>query len=183
MAEKWMQYAEKVRKQTVRQGDLADFLNNPSIDLADACMTGAILRVIKALATGAASPYEYHDNNPVWHIALHKSLTLDELSGTTYIGDPEVGDRAKFGQILSIFVTYDCNIDAIGFDGVGAMHLAAEYGNIKLLAWLLDHKADIDLRATIGAHEMSGATPLVFAARAGECNSYRQFMTTFDKNN
>jgi hypothetical protein len=55
-----------------------------------------------------------------------------------YIGSPEIGDRAKYAKILSIFSMFNVDVDIMNMnEGVTALHLAAAYGNVKLIDWLI----------------------------------------------
>ena len=87
------------------------------------------------------------------------------MSNTGYINAPEIGDRAKFSKILSIFAMYDVSFDSLNVEGVSALHLAADAGNVKLIDWLLRKKADINVSAGHAAHFLQGSTPLMYAAR------------------
>ena len=167
MADEWTKYAEKVRKKAQRQGELSSVANNPSVDIADACLMGSAIRVVSSLATGDAEPNDEHEGSPVVHIAIKQALLLDDISGAIYLNSPNIGDRAKFQKIIDVFHMYNCDFEIQGVEGTCGLHMAAAHGNLKMIEYFLRKKVNINVRAGIGAHELYNGTPIMFAAKFG----------------
>ncbi|KAL9593879.1 MAG: hypothetical protein Q9179_005651 [Wetmoreana sp. 5 TL-2023] len=73
---------------------------------------------------------------------------------------------------LEVAIIEGANVNAKGTDGKASMHIAAAQGNLNIVQLLLDHNADVDIKATSrgDARERKfegGRTPLHWAAHKG----------------
>ncbi|KAL8724746.1 MAG: hypothetical protein Q9181_006693 [Wetmoreana brouardii] len=73
---------------------------------------------------------------------------------------------------LEVAIIEGANVNAKGTDGKASMHIAAAQGNLDIVQLLLDHNADVDIKATPrgDAKERKfegGRTPLHWAAHKG----------------
>lgn len=167
MADNWTKYAEVVRKKSQREGESASLTTNPGMEIADACLIGSTIRVISGLATGSADPDEKIEGTPLLHISLKQALLLDDMNDSLWLNSSNTGDRAKFQKILDVFNMYGADMDIFGPDGEAGIHMAAAHGNLKMIEYFLKKKTDVNLEADIGAHDLTGGTPMMFAAKFG----------------
>lgn len=173
ISENFLKFAEKIRKKyspSVASSGSSGRLNgvsDPLLDVFDACTHGGVMRVITALAIGAVDVDDSYEGSPLFMAAFKKILLLDEMTNTGYLGAPEFGDRVKFTRILRAFQMYHATFNKLDAEGFSALHRAAEYNNVKMIEWCLNHSCDVNMRASHAAHNMQGATAFISAALAG----------------
>ena len=153
---------------------------HPPLDIYDAAATGDLSR-LRALL----------DREPALANAVHPSLGITPLHFAAFGGAaPAVALLIERGSVLdapshnkfhntalllsvlsdeydtaAVLLAKGANVEAVEDGGERAVHLAAEEGDVRLLALLLDHGAAVDAKTD------GGETPLVIATKRGKAQA------------
>ncbi len=162
MKKKWIKYAEKIRKQTKREKNYFDF----SLNLHEACDRGNVTQVFGILKAGEADPNMIVDvDKPLFVYIFNKLIALDTQFGTISTDDKIETDQRNYQLILELLLKHGADINAKSGEGCAAIHYATMAMNARLVLWLIEHKATIDLLT--GRDKL---TPLVIASKSGYVN-------------
>ena len=107
LSEDWMNFADKVRKDTSKQKHGIDL----SLDLYDCCERCQVAKVNALLATKKCSPDIIVNEEPLLIVIFMKALHMDQLYGWMQPDVEELGDRKKTTQILDALVFFGADIN------------------------------------------------------------------------
>ena len=100
-----------------------------------------------------------------------RDLDIEDLDGDKLIHRASISGNM---DIMKLLVKYGFDINDIGKSGWSALHFASQYGHAKIVAYLLDHGANIDLLAgkkserCVGCHrDKSDGDALYLASESG----------------
>ena len=162
MQKKWIKYAEKIRKQTKREKNYFDF----SLNLHEACDRGNVTQVFAILKGDEADPNMIVDiDKPLFVYIFNKLIALDTQFGSIGTDDKIECDQRNYQLILELLLKHGANIDGTSGEGWAAIHYATTAMNARLVLWLIEHKATIDLPTT-----REKFTPLTIASKSGYVN-------------
>ncbi len=162
MQQKWIKYAEKIRKQTKREKNYFDF----SLNLHEACDRGNVTQAFAILKSDEADPNMIVDvDKPLFVYIFNKLIALDTQFGSINTDDKIEVDQRNYQLILELLLKHGANIDGTSGEGWAAIHYATTAMNARLVQWLIEHKATIDL-PTI----REKFTPLTIASKSGYIN-------------
>jgi ankyrin repeat protein len=163
-SEKWVAYAEEVRKKNSVKTAMFDFSTN----LFDACDRGQIGKVLALLATGQGKADLIVNDEPLFIIIFMKALLLDQVFQWNSDDIAETKERKKLTLVLEALLRFGADINNLkATDGLAPIHQACICGNSKMLKWILKRK-----KAMIWIYSLrEQMTPLMFAAKFGhvEC--------------
>ena len=136
------------------------------MDLVEACNKLRVLAVNAMLLLETTNAdMRTAEEEPIFLHTFAKAVRFDQISGNVRSGTEhlESSDRKKTMSILHA-LSGKCNLDIIGREGITAAHMAAIGDNSKLLNFLAEKKANLQL---FSAHDEGGMTPLMMAAKFG----------------
>jgi len=164
-AEEWQKFAALVRKQSKRDTNMFD----SSMDLPDAIEKCNLTKVVFLLAVGQNDPNMRANNDePVLINLLAKIIAQDALTGSLADDKDETPERVKLFRVLQALVKFNVTINTTAAkNGVPPLHMAVAAGNVKLVNYLLECGADINLLSMPPAGDATGTTVLMQAAKFG----------------
>lgn len=164
-AEAWEKFAALVRKQTKRETNMLD----TTMDLPDAVEKCNLAKVVFLLAVGDNDPNMRANNDePILINVIGKIIIQDTLTGSLIDDTNESPDRVKLFRVLQALVKFNVNINTTeAKNGIPPLHMAVAAGNIKLVNYLLECGADINMFSNPPAGDQVGTTVLMQAGRLG----------------
>jgi len=136
------------------------------MDLIEACNKLRVLTVNAMLLLEATNPnMKTAEDEPIFLHMFAKAVKLDQISGHCRAGSEsyETSDRKKILQVLQALAG-KCDINTHGREGITAAHMAAMGDSSKLIDFLAEKKANLEL---FSRHDEGGMTPLMMAAKYG----------------
>jgi len=136
------------------------------MDLIEACNKLRVLTVNAMLLLEATNPnMKTAEDEPIFLHMFAKAVKLDQISGHCRAESEsyETSDRKKILQVLQALAG-KCDINTHGREGITAAHMAAMGDNSKLIDFLAEKKANLEL---FSRHDEGGMTPLMMAAKYG----------------
>ena len=137
-AEEWVKFAELVRRKAKRDTDLFD----TSTDLYDACNQGNLVKVLYILGVLGVDPntIKTPEDEPLIIHMVNKIIVMDDISGSLHDSDGETPDRLKAHRVVQALIKFGTDPTTLeGKGGLGAVHLAAQANNSKLLKFLCEN--------------------------------------------
>jgi len=155
-------FSSQVSKHSKQQKNVLE----TQMDLVEACNKLRVLTVNAMLLLETTNAdMRTAEEEPVFLHTFAKAIRFDQISGNIRSGTEHLdsGDRKKTMSILQA-LSGKCNLNIIGREGITAAHMAAMGDNSKLLNFLAEKKANLELFST---HDEGGMTPLMMAAKFG----------------
>ena len=137
-ADEWVKFAEFVRRKAKRDTDLFD----TSTDLYDACNQGNLVKVLYILGVQGVDPntIKTPEDEPLIIHMVNKIILMDDISGSLHDSDGETPDRLKAHRVVQALIKFGIDPATLeGKGGLGAVHLAAQANNSKLLKFLCEN--------------------------------------------
>jgi len=164
-ADQWLAFAALVRKSSKRDTNMFD----SSMDLPDAVEKNNLAKVVFLLAVGQNDPNMRANNDePVAINLILKILAQDTITGSLDDDKNETPDRVKMFRVFQALVKFGVDLDTTqAKNGIPPLHLCVNVGNTKMIKYLLENGADVNLLSNPPAGDVDGATPLMHAAKFG----------------